>query len=101
MLFRSNKWVQMINNKDYQGTYNLLNETYRRNNWNNVEEFENFIKSNYPSYYEIEYGKYEENGESSIQTIILKDIEGKEHSKTLTLIIKLQKEMDFEMSIAL
>ncbi len=99
--YNVNKWVQMINNKDYQGTYNLLNETYRRNNWNNVEEFENFIKSNYPSYYEIEYGKYEENGESSIQTIILKDIEGKEHSKTLTLIIKLQKEMDFEMSIAL
>ena len=48
-----------------------------------------------------EYGKYEENGESSVQTIILKDIEGIEENKTVTLIIKLEEGMKFEMSIAL
>lgn len=99
--YNVNKWVQMVNNKDYQGTYNLLNDTFRSNNWKSVQEFENFIKSNYPSYYEIEYGKYEENGESSVQTIILKDMEEKEENKTVTLIIKLKEEMNFEMSIAL
>jgi len=98
--YNVNKWVQMVNNKDYEGTYNLLNETFRSNNWKSVQEFENFIKSNYPSYYEIEYGKYEENGESSVQTIILKDIEGIEENKTVTLIIKLEEGMKFEMSIA-
>lgn len=96
-----NKWVQMVNNKDYQGMYNLLNTTFRNNNWTSIQEFENFIKQNYPSYYEAEYGKYEENGESAVQTIILKDIEGKEQNKTVTLIIKLKDGMDFEMSIAM
>ena len=55
----------------------------------------------FPSYYDVEYNQYEENGESSVQTIILKDIEGKEENKTVTLIIKLKDEMNFEMSIAL
>jgi len=99
--YNVNKWVQMINNKDYQGTYNLLNTTFRDNTWSTLEQFENFIKQNYPSYYEVEYGQYEENGESSVQTIILKDIEGKEENKIVTLIIKLKDEMNFEMSIAL
>lgn len=99
--YNVNKWVQMVNNKDYQGTYNLLNTTFRNNNWSSSEEFENFIKQNYPSYYEVEYGQYEENGESSVQTITLKDIEGKEENKSVTLIIKLKDEMNFEMSIAL
>lgn len=99
--YNVNKWVQMINNKDYQGTYNLLNTTFRNNTWNTLEQYENFIKQNYPSYYEVEYGQYEENGESSVQTITLKDIEGKEQNKTVTLIIKLQDDMKFEMSIAL
>ncbi|MCI8832969.1 MAG: hypothetical protein HFJ19_02030 [Clostridia bacterium] len=99
--YNVNKWVQMVNNKDYQGTYNLLNTTFRDNTWSTLEQFENFIKQNYPSYYEVEYGQYEENGESSVQTIILKDIEGKEENKTVTLIIKLKDEMNFEMSIAI
>lgn len=99
--YNVNKWVQMVNNKDYQGTYNLLNTTFRNNNWSTLEQFENFIKQNYPSYYEIEYGQYEENGESSVQAITLKDIEGKEQNKTVTLIIRLKDEMNFEMSIAL
>lgn len=99
--YNVNKWVQMVNNKDYQGTYNLLNTTFRNNNWSTLEQFENFIKQNYPSYYEIEYGQYEENGESSVQAITLKDIEGNEQNKTVTLIIRLKEGMDFEMSIAL
>lgn len=99
--YNVNKWVQMVNNKDYQGIYNLLNTTFRDNTWSTLEQFENFIKQKYPSYYEVEYGQYEENGESSVQTIILKDIEGKEENKTVTLIIKLKDEMNFEMSIAL
>lgn len=99
--YNVNKWVQMVNNKDYQGIYNLLNMTFRDNTWSTLEQFENFIKQNYPSYYEVEYGQYEENGESSVQTIILKDIEGKEENKTVTLIIKLKDEMNFEMSIAI
>ncbi len=99
--YNVNKWVQMINNKDYTGAYNLLNETFRDNNWNSVEEFESFIKQNYSSYYEIEYTRYEESNENSIQTITLKDIDKKEENKNLTIIMRLKDNMDFEMSIAL
>ena len=93
------KWVQMVNNKDYKGTYELLNKTFRESNWASVEEFENFIKQNYPSYYDVEYNQYEENGENGIQTITLKDIDKKEENKRLTLVIRLKDDMDFEMAI--
>lgn len=99
--YNANKIVQMINNKDYQGIYDILNSTFRSNNWNSIEKFENYIKNKYPSYYEIQYGNSEQNGESYIQTLTLKDIDKKEQDKNLTLIIKLQEEMKFEMSIAL
>lgn len=97
--YNINKWVQMINNKDYIGTYNLLNKTFRENNWGSLEEYENFIKQNYPSYYEVEYAQYEESGENSIQTITLKDIDGKEENKSLTIVMKLKDGMEFEMAI--
>lgn len=98
--YNVNKWVQMVNNKDYQNTYNLLNKTFRENKWNNLLEYENYIKQNFPSYYKIEFGQYEENGENSIQTITLKDIDGKEPNKTISIVIRLKENMNFEMSIA-
>lgn len=97
--YNVNKWVQMINNKDYKGTYDLLNKTFRDSKWTSLEEYESFIKQNYGSYYEAEYTKYEESGENSIQTIVLKDIDKKEENKTVTIVMRLKENGEFEMSI--
>lgn len=48
-----NKWVSMINNRDYQTAYNVLDETFRNDNFGSVEKFENYMKEMYPKYYNI------------------------------------------------
>ena len=95
--YNTNKWIQMLNNRDYENAYNLLNETFKNTNWNSVEEFKTFIKQKYPSYYEIEHSQYQAYGANHTQTITLKDIE-KQGQKNMTIIIKLKENMDFEMS---
>lgn len=99
--YNVNKWIQMINNKDYQGAYDVLNVTFKDNNWATVNDFENYIKQNYPSYYQVEYTNYEESGENAIQTVTLKDFDGKEQNKSLTIIIRLKDNMEYEVAIAL
>lgn len=100
--FNVNKWIQMLNNKDYENAYNLLNETFRNTNWNSVEDFKAYIKQNYPLYYKIEYQQYQTVGTNYTQTIILKDIEGKnQNQKNITIIMRLKENMDFEMSFNL
>lgn len=99
--YNVNKWVQMINNKDYQGAYDVLNENFKNNNWISVNDFEAYIKQNYPSYYQIEYTDYEESGENAIQTIILKDFDNIEQDKSLKIVMKLKDEMNFEMAISM
>lgn len=100
--YNINKWVQMINNRDYENAYYLLNETFRNTNWNSLEDFTAYIKQNYPLYYKAEYQQYKEYGTNHTQTIILKDIEGKnQNQKNITIIMKIEENMDFEMSFNL
>lgn len=93
------RWVLMLNNRDYTSAYNCLNETFRKNNFKNIEAFENYMRKNYPLHYEIEYGECKQYGVNYSQEIILKDITGKsEETKTIILIIHLREGTDFEIS---
>lgn len=95
--YNANKWIQMINNKDYESAYNLLNETFKNTNWKTVDEFKKYIEQNYPSYYQIESGQYQAYGTNHSITCILKDLDGN-NQKSITIIMKLNENMDFEMS---
>lgn len=97
--YNINKWIQMLNNKDYENAYNLLNETFKNKNWNSLEEFRTYMEGNYPINYKIEYNDYQVYGTSHAQKIILKDAEGKnKEQKDITIIMKLNENMNFEMS---
>lgn len=97
--YNVNKWIQMLNNKDYENAYNLLNETFKNTNWDSVEDFKMYMNRNYPLNYKIEYNEYQVYGINYTQRIILKDAEGKNNNqKDITIIMKLNEDMDFEMS---
>ena len=38
------KWIQMINSRDYTSAYNCLDETFRNNNFGSEEAFEKYMK---------------------------------------------------------
>ena len=93
------KWVQMLNNRDYSSAYNLLDETFRNNTFGSQEKFEKYMKENYSLQYSITYNEYKEENDISIMSITLKDILGKnETTKDLKIIMQLNNNYDFTMS---
>ena len=42
------KWIKMINNRDYETAYKCLDETFRNNNFASEEEFEKYMREKFP-----------------------------------------------------
>lgn len=94
------KWVKMINNRDYKNAFNYLDETFRTNNFNNdAETFERYIRNNYPAHYKALYGEFTERSGIYAQNIVLENIDNEESSEQeLDIIMDLQENMNFVMS---
>ena len=93
------KWVQMINNRDYTAAFNVLDSNFRNNKFGDVEEFENYMRENYPLHYKAQYSDYtEENGTYTLD-ILLIDVTGKDNEqKQITAIMQLKDNYEFVMS---
>lgn len=93
------KWVQMLNNRDYTAAYNLLDETFKNNKFGSEEKFEQYMRNKYPLYYEVEFSNFSSEANLYIQDIILHEFNNKEGKKeTLTIIMQLKEEFEFVMS---
>lgn len=102
VMMNVDKWVQMLNNRDYTAAYNVLDETFRNNNFGSEEKFETYMRTNYPLHYQIKFSSFSEEGITYVQHITLIDInseDGKE--KELDIIMKLKDGIDFVMSFSI
>ena len=97
------RWIKMLNNRDYKTAYNYLDETFRANNFNNDQTvFESYMRDKYPGHYEVLYGDIIERNGIYSQSIILKDITGEDETEyPLDMIMKLGDDMNFVMSFTL
>ncbi len=99
VMMNIDKWVQMLNNRDYKVAYEVLNETFRNNTFGSEEKFEAYMKENYPDHYKIEFSTYSDEDATHVYKIKLKDvIEEKEEEKELEIIMRLEEGIDFVMS---
>lgn len=97
----TDKWVKMLNNRDYANAYNYLDETFRNNNFKNGEEtFENYMRQKYPGHYKVLYGETTERNGVYAQSIILENIiqESTDQQISLDIVMKLEDDMNFVMS---
>ena len=95
------KWVQMLNNRDYTHAYEVLDETFKSNNWGSVEAFEQYMRESFPLHYEVEYATYSSEGSIYVQQINLTDITGKtEGTISLNIIMQLKDNYEFVMSFS-
>ncbi len=92
------RWIQMLNNRDYEAAYNVLDETFREKNWGNVEKFKQYIKEKLPAHYKVTYTNFTENNGIYTQDINLKDILGNEEEISNSIIMKLEDDYNFIMS---
>lgn len=102
VMLNADKWIQMLNNRDYEAAFNVLDETFRNNNFNgDVNEFESFMRTKYPGHYEVQYIDFSEQaGGIYTQGLALSEIgtESTSSEQMITVIMKLQDDMNFTMS---
>ena len=94
------KFIKMINNKDYKNIYNLLDEGFRNNYFKTEDKFEEFVKSKFYEYNEVTFDKFSSEGKIYIYEITLTEKFGQNSSnkKKLNIIMELLDNYQFVMS---
>lgn len=98
----ADKVMKMINTKDYRAIYNLLDETYKANNFATIDSLINYINTAFYSsnYYTI--SNVSEQGQYYLVTITCKETAAASaDTKENRLIIALGDGTSFKMSFAL
>lgn len=96
VMMNIDKWISMIENKDYENSYNLLDKTFRSNNFNIIEEFKKYIKENMSNNYSLEFKEQNYLGEGIYTQVIKLSNDNEEITKTV--IIKLEEDRKFVLS---
>ena len=97
------KFIQMINRHDYISSYNCISEGFKNNYFSTQEDFENYIKNNFFKYNNFEFKSYEKKGSNIyVYTIQLTDLTGENQDlREIDIIMKLNEELNFEMSFGM
>ena len=99
--YNLNKFINMVNTKDYNAIYNVLDNTFRSNNFNNQLELEQFIKNNMYSLNRIEINDYNnETYEYYVFEVILQNMKNTEERKKMTVILNQTESTDFTISFS-
>lgn len=93
------KWFSMLNTRDYRAAYNVLDETFRNDNFGSEEAFETYMREMYPLHYEISLEDFSEQSDVYTQQIKYYDITGENELRNEnTIIMQLGEGTDFVMS---
>ncbi len=92
------KVIQALNNKDYNYIYGKLDETFKKDNFNTIDNFETYMKNNFFEINKADYVEFSKEGEIYIYKLKIKDLEENENSKDVTVIMKLLEDTNFVMS---
>lgn len=96
-------FLQMINTKDYRHAYELLDETFKQNNFDTLEKFKQYVNEKFFSYNinisDTSEKSIEQKGEYYSYKTILRNNNGRAaQTKNLTIIMKLEENTKFKMS---
>jgi len=99
VMMNVNRWINMLNNRDYRTAYDFLDETYRNNKFGSAENFEKQMRELFPSKYKVEYDNFSSEGAIYLQPITFKEIDNENSENiNMTIIMKLLEETEFVMS---
>lgn len=94
------KFIQMINRKDYRTSYNILADSFKNNKFKTEQEFKQYIKNNFFESNEIKVTELEDKGTYFTCKANLIDKKGSE-SKQISFIMQLKEDDNFVMSFSI
>ncbi len=93
------KFKQMLNRKDYDIAYKVLDETFRNNNFGNVNKFKDYVQKNWFDCNKFNYQGVNNAGNVfTINVQISDNINNEINPIDKTFIVKLKDETNFVMS---
>ena len=96
-------FIKMLNNKDYIAVYNVLDENFRKNNFDTVEKFANYAKANFFENIIID-GISDISKTSTYYTCklqILSDYSSASQRKEQAFVVALGDGLDFKLSFTI
>ena len=93
-----NKFMQSLNNKDYKYAYSILADSFKERNFQTLDSFETYAKSNFFEINKFEYKEFAD--EANTYYTYKVSIKNKESTKeiTKTFIILLEEGTKFQLS---
>ncbi len=92
------KWILMLNYRDYKSAYEVLDETFREKYFKTVDAFETYMRKTFPIYYGLNLSTFSKQSGVYIQKILLTDIRAKKDMVLPETIIMKLTEDGFKMS---
>lgn len=99
-ILNADKFIQMINIKDYTSAYSVLDEGFKTNYFKTQQDFENYIKNKMYEYNEIKYNSYTNKIVDiySFKTILTDLTKNTSEEKEFNIIVKLLEDRKFIIS---
>ena len=96
------KFIKMINAKDYKNSYDLLYDGFKNNYFQTEDAYKQYIKNNLFEYNTVTYDKFSNEGETYIYELTVSNKTGNsQDTKKMTVIMKLNEGTDFIMSFSI
>lgn len=97
-----NNFIQAVNDKNYNYTYKVLNETFKTNNFTTQSDLESYLQSNFFEKNKIEFNEYLVQNGTHIYKVQISDASLKNSNKiNMTVIMELGNGTDFTMSFSI
>lgn len=92
------KFMQAINEKDYNYAYNCLSQGFKNNYFKDVNQFKEYIENNFYDTNKYEFTTFEEQSGLYTYKVKISNAENEEESITKTFVVKLNEGTKFELS---
>lgn len=92
------QWIKMLNRRDYKTAYNMLDDTFKNNNFGSEEKFEQYIMELYPLHYKASYNSISIEGKTYVADVKLNSLVTSSISKDIKIIMRLEEGTDYVMS---
>ena len=101
------KYLKILKEKDYQCAYKYLDETFKKQNYDTLEKFEQYANNNLKKYNTVKINEISKIGNVYSCKVTLKDSDNNnsentvEENQKLTIIILLKEGTDFVVSFSI
>lgn len=98
--YNLSKFIKMVNTKDYNNIYAVLDETFKQNNFKTLTELKKYIQTNFYEMNDVKIEEYNDSNEYYVFTCKITNKRNTDESKNVTLVINIKEGTDFTMSFS-